>query len=298
MSNLFSRIHKAATKTVNMENKIDSLADIAREIAITDEKDFFIARDFEGDLSQIMTQPEQLGPLVNTLLQYIVLRETVPMSLWEQMQTDFERKIQSGWSYRTWHENRPQLYELVDKSKKNTGRVGAVGINRTDVNISEGDVDSSFIVEEDNIDSADGKMCPVYPKYGKQPRRTYDSGRSEDYHTPPLSQAERMRANHQAPRKSRSLCLNCSHHHPHRLTVYHPEGSGFGGKGKYCLFDADGNERNDARGRNIHAIGSEFKFIEADGAYPIMADVEMFDKPTDRDMTSQLGIDLLPDVNH
>ena len=149
MSNLFSRIHEAATKTVNMENKIDSLADIAREIAITDEKDFFIARDFEGDLSQIMTQPEQLGPLVNTLLQYIVLRETVPMSLWEQMQTDFERKIQSGWSYRTWHENCPQLYELVDKSKKNTGRVGAVGINRTDVNISEGDVDSSFIVEED-----------------------------------------------------------------------------------------------------------------------------------------------------
>jgi len=81
------------------------------------------------------------------------------------------------------------------------------------------------------------------------------------------------------------------------MTVYHPEGSGFGGKGKYCIYDADGNERNDAKGRNIHAIGGEFKFIDADGVYPIMADIEMFDQVSDEQMKSSWGIDMLPESN-
>ena len=295
MSNLFTRIHTAATKAVNMENRIDSLADIAREIAITDERDFFRPMDFDGDMSQTMSQPEQVGPLVHTLLEYIVMRETVPMTKWEQTQTDFERKLQSGWSYRSWHENRSQLYELVDNFKKDNRKVAAVGINQTDVDCSRGDVGSTVNNNDDIIDPDGGNMCPVFPKYGKQRRRSYNADRSEGYHTqPPITQEDRRRVNEHAPREARFLCLHCSHNHPHRLTIYHPEGSGFGGKGKYCLYDAEGKERNDARGRNIHAIGSELKFIDADGPYPIMADVEMFDQIEDKDMTSRWGVDMLP----
>ena len=292
LSNLFSRIQQAASKAVNMENKIDNLCDIAREIAITDKKNFFRPKDFDGDMSQTMSHPEQLGPLVNTLLSYIVVRETVPMTKLEQIQTDFARKIQSGWSYRSWHENRPRLYEIVDGIKKDN-RVGAVDFNQVEVNRDEGNVDT-------HVDMNDGHMqpdmCPVFPKYGKQPRRSFNPNRNGSNHTqPPISQEERRRANQQAPRKRHNLCLNCSHHHPNKLTVYHPEGSSFGGKGKYCLFDADGKERNDVKGRNIHAIGSEFKFIEADGVYPIMADIEMFDQPTDNAMDdNNWGTDMLP----
>ena len=291
MSNLFSRIHTAATKAINMENKIDCLADIAMEIAITDKKDFFRPRDFEGDLSQTMSTPEQYGPLVNTLLTYIVMRETVPMAKWEQVQTDFERKIQSGWSYRSWHENRPQLYEIIDKSKKD-GKVAAVGINHTDANVNEEAVGTT--ANEGDTIPDDNNICPVFPNHGKQPRRNFDSNR-RNHSQPPISQEDRRRANQRAPRKRHCLCLNCSHFHPNQLTVYHPEGSGFGGKGKYCLFDANGKERNDARGRTIHAIGPELKFIEADGVYPIMADVEMFDEVNDSNMQTNWGVDVLPD---
>ena len=292
LSNLFSRIQQAASKAVNMENKIDSLCDIAREIAITDKKNFFRPKDFDGDMSQTMSHPEQLGPLVNTLLSYIVVRETVPMTKLDQIQTDFERKIQSGWSYRSWHENRPRLYEIVDGIKKDN-RVGAVDFNQAEVNRDEGNVDTP-------VDMNDGymhpDMAPVFPKYGRQPRRPFNPNRNGSNHTqPPISQEERRRANQQAPRKRHNLCLNCSHYHPNKLTVYHPEGSSFGGKGKYCLFDADGKERNDVKGRNIHAIGGELKFIEADGVYPIMADIEMFDQPTDNAMDdNNWGTDMLP----
>ena len=295
LSNLFSRIQQAASKAVNMENKIDSLCDIAREIAITDKKDFFRPKDFDGDMSQTMSYPEQCGPLVNTLLSYIVIRETVPMTKLEDIQTDFERKIQSGWSYRSWHENRPRLYEIVDNMKKGN-RVGAVDFSRDEVNRDEGDVGSTVNMSEGNINPDDGNMHPVFPKYGRQSRSSFNSNRNESSHTPPLtSQEDRRRANQQAPRKRSSLCINCSHHHPHRLTIYHPEGSGFGGKGKYCLFDEDGKERNDARGRNIHAIGNEFKPIEADGVYPIMADIEMFDQISNEAMKSSWGSEVLPD---
>ena len=289
LSNLFTRIHTAATKSVNMENRIDSLADLAREIAITDERDFFRPRDFEGDMSQTMSQPEQVGPLVHTLLEYIVLRETVPIAEWEQVQTDFERKIQSGWSYRSWHENRPQLYEIVDMSKT-TGKIGALGINKIDANRRECDADSELNYGEGRKDT---NVEEAFPSYDRRPRGSHNNRRDERYHgQPPLNQEDRRRANHQAQKIRTNLCLNCSHYHPNRLTVYHPEGSGFGGKGKYCLFDAKGKERNDARGRNIHAIRNELEFIEADGVHPIMADVEMFDQLTDNDMKTCWGFDL------
>ena len=294
LSNLFSRIQLAASKAANMENKIDSLADIAREIAITDKKDFFRPMDFDGDMSQTMTHPEQCGPLVHTLLSYIVIRETVPMARLDQIQTDFERKIQSGWSYRSWHENRSRLYEIVDGLKKGN-RVGAVDFNRSEVNRDEGNVDNQVDMNDGNTNPDDGNMCPVFPKYGKQPRRSFNTNRNGSNHTnPPTSQEDRRRANQQAPRKRHCLCLHCSHHHPNKLTVYHPEGSGFGGKGKYCLFDVDGKERNDAKGRNIHAIGSELKFIDADGVYPVMADIVMHDQPTDEATDNNWGLDMLP----
>ena len=289
LSNLFSRIHVAASSAINMENKIDSLSNIAMEIAITDKNDFFRPKDFDGDLSQTMSAPEQYGPLVNTLLTYIVMRETVPMAKWEHVQTDFERRIQSGWSYRSWHENRPQLYDIVDKVKTVARRVGAVGVNHNDANMNEVDDDASVDDNESNIDPD----YPIPSSYGGQ-NRHFESNRNERNHfQPSMTQEYRRVMNSQAPRRRSCLCLHCSHYHPQRLTVYHPEGSGFGGEGKYCLFDAEGKERNDVRGRDIHAIGGELKFIDADGVYPIMADVEMYDQLKGINMTSCGGPDNL-----
>ena len=290
LSNLYSRIHKAATSAISMENKINTLAAVVKEIAITDEKDFFRPKNFEGDMSQTMTVPEQVGPMVHTLLSYIVIRESVSMTKLDQIQDDFERKIQSGWSYQRWHENRPQLYDIVDKMKKNTGNVSAIG-NQPSANLNETECDGQVNPHPDE----DGAICPVFPKYGKHPKKSFNNDRSgNNYSQPPVSQEDRRKACQQAPQKRHCLCLNCSHYHPNKVAVYHPEGSGFGGKGKYCLYDTNGKERSDARGRNIQAISGELKRIDADGPYPVMADIEMFDPITDNDMKTNWGFDLAP----
>ena len=281
LSNIYTRIHRAATSAINMENKIDTIAAVVNEIAITDPNDFFRAKNFEGDMSQTMTIPEQVGPMVHTLLSYIVIRESVSMNKLDQIQEDFERKIQSGWSYQRWHENRPQLYEIVDKMEKNSGSVSAIGNRPTITN------------DGNDEDNTDGVICPVYPNHEKSPRRFNDQQR-ENQNQPPISQEDRRRANQQAPKKQNCLCLNCSHYHPNKVTVYHPEGSGFGGKGKYCLFDANGKERRDGKGRDIHNISTrEFKIIDADGPFPIMANIEMFDPITN---DQGWNFDIVPDI--
>ena len=283
LSNLYTRIHKAATSAINMENKINTLAAVVKEIAITDAKDFFRPINFEGDMSQTMTVPEQVGPMVHTLLSYIVIRESVSMTKLDQIQEDFERKIQSGWSYQRWHENRPQLYDIVDKMKKTSGSVSSIGNEET-----KGEPD-----DNPSTNGNDGDICPVFPKYGKHPKKSFNTDRSGNNHSqPPISQEDRRKACQQAPQKRHCLCLNCSHYHPNKVAVYHPEGSGFGGKGKYCLYDTNGKERNDARGRTIHSIGSELTPIDADGPYPVMADIEMFDPLSDNDMKTSWGFDM------
>ena len=291
LANLYTRIHNAATSAISMENKINSLAAVVKEIAITDKKDFFRPINFEGDMSQTMTVPEQVGPMVHTLLSYIVIRESVPMTKLDQIQEDFERKIQSGWSYQRWHENRPQLYDIVDKMKKNSGSVAAIGNERTGNTANQNETECAEQVNPDD----DGAICPVFPKHGKNPKKSYNNDRNgNNYSQPPISQEDRRKACQQAPQKRHCLCLNCSHFHPNKVAVYHPEGSGFGGKGKYCLYDTNGKERNDVRGRNIQAISRELKPIEADGPFPVMADIEMFDTPTDNDMKTSWGFDLSP----
>ena len=276
LSNLFNRIQEAASADGNMENKIDALSTIAMDIAITDEADYFRPVDFEGDYSQTMSAPEQYGPLVNTLLTYIVMRETVPKTKWTQVQSNFERKIQSGWSYRNWHENRPQLYETLDSIKKETGKICLVNPKESE---ADGAAHGSGTVD-DEVNATDADVCPVFQKRsgwgqkaGKPSRRPYPD-KSFQRHQP--SQEDRRRENRQAPRTPKNLCACCTHFHPHKMTVYHPDGSGFGGNGKYCIYDANGKERSDANGRTINAI--EFDCVDAPiGTYPILANVEMFD---------------------
>lgn len=292
LSNLYTRIHNAATSAISMENKINTLAAVVKEIAITDKKNFFRPINFEGDMSQTMTVPEQVGPMVHTLLSYIIIRESVSMTKLDQIQEDFERKIQSGWSYQRWHENRPQLYDIVDKMKKNPGSVSAIGNELTGNSANQNETESEAQV---NSNHDDGAICPVFPKHGKYPKKSYNNDRSGNNHShPPISQEDRRKACQQAPQKRHCLCLNCSHFHPNKVAVYHPEGSGFGGKGKFCLYDTNGKERSDARGRGIQSIGGELKPIEADGPFPIMADIEMFDPITDNDMKTTWGFDLAP----
>ena len=93
---------------------------------------------------------------------------------------------------------------------------------------------------------------------------------------PEISVTERKKKNAAAPQTKRNLCNHCTHHDPFKRAVYHPDGSGFGGFGKCCLFDKDGAERKDSYGRGVNNIA--FNPCEAEGyVRAIIADVPLYD---------------------
>ena len=88
--------------------------------------------------------------------------------------------------------------------------------------------------------------------------------------------AERRKQNAAAPQNRRNLCGHCTHHDPFKRAVYHPDGAGFGGFGKCCLFDKEGAERKDSYGRGVNDIA--FNPIEAEGyVRAIIADIPLID---------------------
>ena len=122
---LFRQIDEVITAKRPVEQKMGKLVRILRKVAVKNKADFFTSADFEGDRI-IMRHPEDPrgSPLVNTLLTLLMWKE-IPKSKWDEMQLEFERRTDAGWSYKTWHTHRPTLYEIMDKQNA-AGRINAV----------------------------------------------------------------------------------------------------------------------------------------------------------------------------
>ena len=211
-----------------------------------------------------MRHPEAYSPLVNTLLTYIMWAG-IPKSKWEEIQTEFERRTDAGWSYKTWHTHRPTLYEIMDK-QNGVGVVGAIENETSDV--------------EPNADEINA-VDRGYPKMNNRRQFTPANQRrgnsqAKEQRGPILSVAERKKQNAAATQVKRNLCNHCTHYDPFKRAIYHPEGAGFGGMGKCCLFDRDGAERKDGYGRGVNNIA--YDPIEVEGfVRAIMADVPLND---------------------
>ena len=261
MADLFRRIDEISTSSMNTEGKMFALKEIVRQIAITKKDDYIEQVDREEQPAAKMKAPEFYGPLVNTLLSFIIVKEKVPKANWDAVQVAFEQKIQSGWSYANWHANCPELYKILDQSKPGSSSRTVGSIETEDR--TEGGDDS----EDDRILYA-GRDNRKF----KSPRRSYNQkpGEKKFQSKPEKKEVVKSKA---------TLCIHCSYHHPNGLAVYHPPGARFNGKGEYCLYDSTGREKMDARGRSINQIDFE-KYDEGDGIHPIMADVELFQTET------------------
>ena len=267
---LFRRIEEVVSAKRPVEQKMGKLAKLVKQIAIKDKKDFFTTADFEGDRIP-MRHPEAYSPLVNTLLTYIMWAG-IPKSKWEEIQTEFERRTDAGWSYKTWHTHRPTLYEIMDK-QNGIGVVGAIESETAD--------------EDFTADDSVNAVERGYPKMNNRRQFTPANQRrgtaiAKEPRGPPLSTADRKKQNAEAPQNKRNLCSHCTHHDPFKRAIYHPNGAGFGGFGRCCLFDKDGVERKDSYGRGINNIA--FNPIEVEGfVKAVFADVSMYDDEANAD---------------
>ena len=115
MMDLFRRLDKAFSEKTRHEFKIGNLRNILQEFYIT--KDFPVCSDFENDKIKITTK-EEYGPMINTLLQFIIFQKEIDKSRWDAVQLEYHHKMNGKPTYRSWHENRPELYKILDKEIK------------------------------------------------------------------------------------------------------------------------------------------------------------------------------------
>ena len=142
MVDLFKKVNKVFADKGPFEFKIGLLRNLLKKHYITDKSEFFESKDFEDDRNK-QRHPEGWTPIVVTLAHYISFLKTIDESRWEGLEKEFSHLIPGKLTYRTWHENRQELYKLLDKeikTKKHT-------INRIESN-SVYSIDADDTIDE------------------------------------------------------------------------------------------------------------------------------------------------------
>ena len=129
MVDLFRKINKVFADKGPFEFKIGLLRNLLKKHYITDRSEFFESKDFEDDRNK-QRHPEGWTPIVATFAHYISFLKTVDESRWDGIEKELSNLIQGKLDYRSWHENRQELYKLLDKESK----ARRPTINRIDAN--------------------------------------------------------------------------------------------------------------------------------------------------------------------
>ena len=117
MVDLFRKIHKVFVDKGPFEFKIGQLRNVLKKHYITDKSEFFVGKDFEDDRNK-QRHPEGWTPIVATLAHYISFLKTVDESRWDGVEKELSHLIQGKLTYKSWHQNRQELYKLLDKEVK------------------------------------------------------------------------------------------------------------------------------------------------------------------------------------
>lgn len=255
MSQLFNSIDDIVAATnKSAETKIGNLREVLRRIQIKGRNNYFISRDHDHG-REVQTVDEQYSPQVNTLLTYIIFKETIEKKKWEEVQLAFERKIESGWSYAKWHQTRPELYKLMDMMQKPPKSLGGAlcSVNMREDPPVENDEDPDAKIEElqmeiNMIRRGQWQNSNRYKSWNNQGYRKEANG----------NQGGNWRSNVPTPTQRSNaksqLCVHCSHHGG--TVIYHNKPSNFPG-GDECNYDRNGVKKGNPGFKNRVAMVEE-----------------------------------------
>ena len=125
MIDVIRKIVKLAKKDQRMEQKMAEFREIAHKYMIVDRKEWIKPRDFTDDRSAFMEAPENYGPFTVTMLLAMCFSHNIPESRWPSIQALFSARC-TDISYKGWHENRPELYKIMDAEKKTPRAISGV----------------------------------------------------------------------------------------------------------------------------------------------------------------------------
>ena len=228
MVSVFQSLNEIILSNKRAEIKVAAFKNLINRLTIKSEEEFIDARDIE-DNYVFMNQPEEYNPIINTLFTFMLFLQ-IPETKWPTLQEDFERKIQAGWSYKNWHENRPKLYELIDKAQK----------QKQSRAISQ-DAHAEPIQEREyRSNSAPTSRSNSRAREDFNTRKRSASS-DRNYAREPRTFKDRKEAKHIMGIPATNLCLHCTTNNDRQVEIYHPPERGFGGRGPCCIYDANGN---------------------------------------------------------
>ena len=285
MISVFHSLNEIISSNKRAEVKVAAFKNLISRIAIKSEDDFIDAQDMKGK-DVFMNHPEEYNPLINTLFTFMLFRD-IPESKWPSIQEDFERKIQSGWSYRIWHENRPKLYELIDKASKSKRAVNQVAQidQTTDGPEYEHSVDickiqGRFQNRDFRPKSAPSSRSNSRARENQNARNRFASQERFNGMRDSKSLNERKEANEMAEKTKANLCIHCTTHNDRQIAIYHPPGTGFGGTGSCCIYNTSGDINGQkARGMIQEILDSnETRFMADQNVFSINNEHSAFDE--------------------
>ena len=263
MMDLFRKLEKAFSMKTRHEFKIQNLRNILERQYLIDYDDFPACADYEGDYAK-QTNSEEYNPIINTLLTYILFLKSVPKNRWDDVQKEYYQLIHGKPTYKLWHENRKELWHLLDTelkvgSQKDTIYEVAADldimkeINNLDLD-EEGASEFLNVIRRNNIRKSQRNGFSNRNKgYQSGQNRNQNQNRFSNNRFQPnfnktaannnnnnnnkATQSRQYSYNEKRKKLLSLLCTHCSRHAGRNR--YHPGPYG-GGPGSKCPYDSRG----------------------------------------------------------
>ena len=232
----FREFDKIIAEKAPMEFKMGKLRAEIRKMLFTKEDEFPICQDFPGH-KEVQSHKEEYTPIVHTMLMYSIFSKKVEKSRWDIIQKEYLNMLPGTPTDAKWHENRYNLYKILDKEFKIRGHSG-LGINFC----GQSDLDS--LEDSDDVNRLSSDEVNIIRSYRNrnQPRRQQQQ--QQRYRQPQRNKNQNLRsqpnANRLRSRLNQFECRNCSKWAG--VPKYHPGPYG-GGPTSNCPYDRTGRPR-------------------------------------------------------
>ena len=287
MVDFFRKLDKIFDDKSPFEFKIGMLRNLLKKYYITESADFFVCKDFEDDRNK-QRHPESFTPIVATMLHYIGFSKKIDKSRWEHLEKQYHHQINGKPTYKSWHENRQELYKLMDEEIKNKSprinRIESQSIYNIDADDTIDEMDDDELIAF--VRQRRQNYRKRNPSRGgfKQAQRRYDpnvrkssSFQNQQRSYPKVSKPSfnkspnyrNISMNDKKDGLRKLLCRNCSRWSGTNKYHLGPYG---GTKDSMCPLDDRGRPRPGFKfigayyGTEVNAIGVEdYRDIETDG---------------------------------
>lgn len=252
MIDWFKKIDKIVAMKCPMEFKVQRMRTTLKKLFFPAAGPFPECSDFPGD-KIVQLHPDEFTCSMAFLVGYIFMDKLIPRNRWEKVQKEFYHEIEGKVTYRSWNQNRLELWRKMDDEIRSKSQT-SVARNINNINLDSTTVDPNDV--NNYMNYVKQKQFQNRRPNQNQLKKSNQSGFrfGQGQGKPRAPPNRQFGAKESVPtRLKKYLCRNCSSWAG--CNKYHPPPFG-GGPGTNCPYDKNGSKRKDKS-------GNPFKFINS-----------------------------------